>query len=510
MNVAEQIQRLNPTISRLLALSGSPRLSVGVLHCGAVVHTAHFGRHDVNHPTPPNDDTIYHIVSLVKLLTASSIAWLVHDGTLEWDTPIRDYLPEFGKRTDEIGQRATVRDLLSMRTGIAVSHASFGLQLGESLLARSETVRTACSLNAVAPFREQFIYSQWNYGLITDVVEEVTGNSFGTFVERTLLGRLKMDRTIFDTIQNENRGRNISKAHAVRNNGTACTIIEPGWTDESGFAGAGGCKASLHDLLRMYQSFLSACTHQEKNGVDYTPGSPWAHTRTILEPHVRIGSSDINNLSYCLGLYRSKLPANLSVASLNQQMLGAARVPIPQFGLNNGDLKVYHHTGAVPGFHASMFMVPSTESAVVILTNSIPLMDPTDFAAQLILSVLIGETPSEHKYLELAEIARPLQVVGYKRLAAALDKKKTGIPPPFALSKTNYMLLPYDGNTFYWKADREEELCEKAMWPFLSPDHHKITFAASTIGVIDSMTWFHDPLGSPEIFRKLCSDRAKM
>jgi hypothetical protein len=383
---------------------------------------------------------------------------------------------------------------------------------------------------------------QWNYALVTDIFEMVIGRSFATVVQERFLDHLRMNRTTFASIQGNNAGRNISRAHAIRNDGTACTIIEPGWTDETGFAGAGGCKASLRDLLRMYQSFLSAHTHQKQNDVDYTPGSPWKYTRDIFTTHVRVGSSDINNLAYCLGLYRSRMPSNLSVASLNQQMLGAARVPIPLIGSQNTGLEVYHHTGAAPGFHASMFIVPSTESAVVVLTNSLPLLDPTDFAAQLILSVLLGETPFQDELIRLSEIARPLQILGYERLAAALEKKKSSIPPSFPLleyggdfenalgnitytikvtgdelrmtikgkNRTNYLLRPYDGDTFYWKPDREVELCEKAMWPFLSPEHHKIVFETSSNGGVGSFLWFHDPLGKPETFRRLSIDRARM
>ncbi|KAF2791396.1 beta-lactamase/transpeptidase-like protein [Melanomma pulvis-pyrius CBS 109.77] len=539
MDLLQRIKALHPTIDRLLDISGSPGLSLGVLHRGVILHTAHFGRQDVNHPAPPTDDTIYNIASFVKLLTAGTVALLVHEGKLDWDTPIQQYLPEFGKRTDDIGQKTTLRDLLSMRTGLAVSHASFGQQRAEFLIPRSETVRTAAHLAAVAPFRKQFVYSQWNYSLITDIIEEVTGIPFDVYVKEKLLARLKMDRTHFGE---HGEGYNISKAHAIRSDFTSCTILPPGVTNETGFAAAVGCKASLHDILCMYQTFLASYTHQHKEDVDSTPGSPWKYSRKIMEPHVRVGSSDINQLAYCLGLYRIRLPANLSFASLNQQLFGAARIPIPEAGSSKKDLEVYHHAAAVPGFHGSMFMIPSTESAVVVLTNSLPLVDPTDFAAQLLLSVLLDETPLEEEFVEMAEMARPFQLIGYERLAAALDKKKTNVPPSFPLScyegdyynalenlafsisesgdglrmtvkgssRTSYNLLPYDGDTFYWKADRDWELCTKGMWPFMSPEPHKIHFKASDNGHVQQLTWFHDPLGQPETFRKMASSTAKL
>jgi CubicO group peptidase (beta-lactamase class C family) len=540
MDLITRLNAVTPTISKLLDISGSPGLSLGIVHHGAILHTAHFGRRDINYAAPPDDDTIYNIASFVKLLTAGAVSMLVHEGKLDWDTPIRQYLPEFKKRIDEIGQKATLQDLLSMRTGLAVSHASYGQQRAEFLIPRSETVRTAAYLDAVTPFRKQFVYSQWNYSLITDIVEEVTGKSFEAYVRETFLARLGMNRTHFGV---HGEGNNVSKAHAIRNDFTPCNILPPGVTNDTGFAAAVGCKASLHDVLQMYQSFMSSHAHQQKNNVDSTPGSPWKFTRKILDPHVRVGSSDINELAYCLGLYRIKLPANLSFASLNQQLFGAAHIPIPEAGHGNKGLELYHHSAAVPGFHGSMFLVPSTESAVVVLTNSLPLVDPTDFTAQLCLSVLLGERPFEEEFLEMAEMARPFQIIGYERLKMALEKKKTGIPPslpPLAYqgdyynalenlafsiavardglrmtvkgsSRTSYNLLPYDGDIFYWEADREWELCTKGMWPFMSPSPHKIHFKASENGEVKQLTWSHDPLGRPEVFRKKTTQsRAKL
>ncbi|ORY15939.1 hypothetical protein BCR34DRAFT_584654 [Clohesyomyces aquaticus] len=142
-------------------------------------------------------------------------------------------------------------------------------------------------------------------------------------------------------------------------------------------------------------------------------------------------------------------------------------------------------------------------------------MDPTDFAAQLILSVIIGEAPPREEFLHLVEITRPIQIIGYKKAAAALEKKRTGFPPTFPLqnyegdyynslnavaisiveevqrlcmnveggSRTNYLLLPYDGDTFYWRADRDAKL-SKGIWPFFLPDPHKVSFK----GVVDLLT----------------------
>ena len=149
MDLRARIQALSPTIVKILAASGSPALSLGVLHQDQILHTEHFGRRHASDPTPPDDNTLYHVASLTKALTAAAVASLVEDGTVSWDTPIRDYLPGFRRRKDELGMRCTLRDLLSNRTGLPVATALWGQQSGEFLLPRHEMIRMASYLEAV-------------------------------------------------------------------------------------------------------------------------------------------------------------------------------------------------------------------------------------------------------------------------------------------------------------------------------------------------------------------------
>ena len=71
------------------------------------------------------------------------------------------------------------------------------------------------------------------------------------------------------------------------------------------------------------------------------------------------------------------------------------------------------------------------------------------------------------------------------------------------MPQTHYNLLPYDGDTFYWPANREEELCRRGMWPFTAPGWHKIAFETSDNADVRRLVWKHDPLPKTEKFRKL-------
>ena len=100
-----------PAITSILHASGTPGLSVGIFDHGRTIFTHHF-RKDATSDTA-NDDTVYYIASLSKLLAICAVANLVTDGVLDWDTPVREYLPTFQQREDDVGMKATLRDLAS-------------------------------------------------------------------------------------------------------------------------------------------------------------------------------------------------------------------------------------------------------------------------------------------------------------------------------------------------------------------------------------------------------------
>jgi hypothetical protein len=65
-----------------------------------------------------------------------------------------------------------------------------------------------------------------------------------------------------------------------------------------------------------------------------------------------------------------------------------------------------------------------------------------------------------------------------------------------------YHLLPWNGDTFYWEANRDREVCEKAMWPIPSPQWHLVTFSMGLQGV-ETLKWQVDALArGPDTFQR--------
>lgn len=271
-SLRKNLEALHPEIDQILEISGSPALSLGILHRGDMIYTAHFGRRNVDELEPPNDETIHWLASLTKLIAVAAIAKLVHGGKLQWDVPIREYLPAFRIRRDELGLKATLRDLLSNRTGITPANNLWGFQNSEPLMKKSDSAFTAAYLRSAKPFG-QFVYSQWNYALVDDVVKEVVGISLCDYIEQTIFRPLHMTRSSFDRPQDDN----VAHAHCTHDDGTATR--KPDFAPilvEAGCGAGAGARSSIKDYLVFLKQLLFAWFHipSNKNNV-YTSSRLW-------------------------------------------------------------------------------------------------------------------------------------------------------------------------------------------------------------------------------------------
>ncbi|PSN70778.1 hypothetical protein BS50DRAFT_584364 [Corynespora cassiicola Philippines] len=185
----------------------------------------------------------------------------------------------------------------------------------------------------------------------------------------------------------------------------------------------------MHDFMIFLKVLLGEYKYQKENEVDGELTSVFPHIRSIFVPHVGFGppqNSGIENAAYCMGMYRTRLPGLLSLASPNfYYTLGKKR--LPPYGEAIAGTEVFHHAGTSLGHLGAMYLVPSTESAVVSLTDSQPLMDPTDFVAQLALSVLLEEDPVVD-FVEMAKLARNITLENYEPLKKVVKKGKTNVP----------------------------------------------------------------------------------
>jgi CubicO group peptidase (beta-lactamase class C family) len=183
---------IDELVAEFLAESRCPGLAVAVCHQGGVVFAKGYGLRDLRWSHPVTTETLYPIASTTKAMTAALVAMLVDQRKVTWDAPIREYLPWLQLANEYVAAHVTLRDALTMRTGLP-RHDWTWMGYWRS---REELVRALRHLDFSAGFRERFQYNNLMVVLAGHVVEVVSGQSWERVIQSELLAPLKMDRTV--------------------------------------------------------------------------------------------------------------------------------------------------------------------------------------------------------------------------------------------------------------------------------------------------------------------------
>src|SRR5581483_1742719 len=108
----DQLAGFEDDVRMILQDGKVPGAAILILKDGEVLFSQGFGKRNVAENLDVTPHTLFPIGSSGKAFTAAAIAMLVDEGKLEWDKPVRHYLPSFKLHDQFAGERLTVRDLL--------------------------------------------------------------------------------------------------------------------------------------------------------------------------------------------------------------------------------------------------------------------------------------------------------------------------------------------------------------------------------------------------------------
>src|SRR5262249_52447904 len=95
-----------------------PGVAIAVVQDGKAIFVKGYGYRDMENKLPVTTETQFPIGSITKSFTALAFAILKDEGKVDWDEPVRTYLPQFQLNDPVASERATPRDLFSHRTGL--------------------------------------------------------------------------------------------------------------------------------------------------------------------------------------------------------------------------------------------------------------------------------------------------------------------------------------------------------------------------------------------------------
>ena len=183
---------------------------------------------------------------------------------------------------------------------------------------------------------------------------------------------------------------------------------------------------------------------------------------------------------------------------------------------------VLYHQGSLPGALTAVNLLPETQSAIVVMTNTLALNDCADWVGQLVLETLIG-VRDKNDFLELARRSVATSLAWHPTVEAALEKNQVHGTSPrnleeyigiyinsiktmkievtqrdnklyFALQgleSERYELTHYQHDTFTWLRSRNE-LARRGRFTHQEPLYYMLRFTIRDDDKISQLAWTHD------------------
>lgn len=174
-----------------------PGLSAAVVHDQALLWSGASGYADLESRRPATDDTIYGICSISKLFTGIAAMQLRDEGRLSLDDPIDALLPWFNlEQSHEGSPEITVQSLLTHSGGLPrESDTPYWMGPDFPFPTREEVRDILGRQSTIYPAQRYYQYSNLGLSLIGEIVAELTGQDFESYVNEHILRPLQLADT---------------------------------------------------------------------------------------------------------------------------------------------------------------------------------------------------------------------------------------------------------------------------------------------------------------------------
>ncbi len=272
-------------------------------------------------------DSLWRAASTSKVFTAIGIMRLVEQGLIDPDVDVNSYIKSF--HVPERGKKPiTVRQLLSHTSGLDDPFVGSGfLTSPNPPLPLSIVMRQLLPRRVYDP-NEVYLYSNFGYGLLGALIEDVTGRRFEEYMRHEVLDQMGMlDSTFQQPLPEE-------LAHRVV---PAIERTALGLTHTTGLlyhrsTAAGGLTTSVHDLIQL---------------VRFVQGGGSLDGRQILRPETM-----------------DRMLGRASPGTADSESFGFAS------GVNRGQ-RYWYAGGDLGGYHVVVLWFPDHDRALVTTAASV-------------------------------------------------------------------------------------------------------------------------------------------
>lgn len=226
-----------------------PGAVVGVYKDGQTLFTKGYGLANLDYDIPYSSETRTNIGSTSKQFTCFGLILLVHDGLIDLDSSIQTYLPNVKKFDEEV----TVRNLMTHTSGYR-EFLNLILLTGRKIYTGSNIERQELiEIINRQPELQNEPGGEWNYnntayGLLTMIIENVSGMDFVDY----------MNERVFEPLGMSNTQVRENQDVIIKQRAAGYSINDGGYfevRDLGGAMGAGAVYTTTTDMMNWFQNF---------------------------------------------------------------------------------------------------------------------------------------------------------------------------------------------------------------------------------------------------------------
>lgn len=300
--------------------------SIAVVQDGKVILSKGYGLRDVKKNLPVTEKTLFAIGSSTKSFTVTALGTLVDQGKLDWDKPVRDYLPDFRLWDQFATERMTPRDLVTHRSGLP----RHDLMWYSSPFSRQEIFERLRYLEPNKDFRTTFQYQNLMFMTAGYLAGHVAGTTWEQLVRKSIFEPLGMSSSNF-SVTDMQKSAEYSLPYQVVND----IVVDMPFRNIDAIGPAGSINSNIEDMTKYVMMHLA----KGKGVVSAT------NEVQMMTPQMAIAApspdKELGDLAYGMGFFVTSYRGH----------------------------KFVHHGGNIDGFSALVAFLPQDNIGLVILTN---------------------------------------------------------------------------------------------------------------------------------------------
>ncbi len=326
---------IDTLLERIMKDRKAAGFAVAVVKKDKIIYAKGFGYRDYEQKLPVTTNTLFAIGSCTKAFTSTLLGLLNKENKLEYDKPVRDYLPALQFYNNELNNNVTVRDIMCHRTGLPRHDFSWYLFNSSS---RDSLLQRIKYHEPTAPLRQTWQYNNFMFLVQGMIAEKLSGKSWEKNVKEKIFTPLGMTNSNF-SVQDLAKAPDGSLGYTLLKDSI---IHRSEYYDINAMGPAGSINSSVNEMSNWVITWINS---GKFNGKEILPV---AYTKEAMSSQMIMSP----------GIPDPEIPdahlANYGFGWMISSYRGHYRV---------------EHGGNIDGFSASTSFYPNDSIGIIVLVN---------------------------------------------------------------------------------------------------------------------------------------------